>query len=432
MKTIVAQSTPPIASAIAVIRLSGDQALALTARAFSGFKKEVKPRVAYYGTLDVGTIRDDCLCVYFCAPASYTGEDVVEIYCHGSVAITMAIIEYFIKNGAKQAERGEFTRRAFENGKLDLTESEAVIDLINARSEAEARSAYDQLNGTLSKIITDLQDYVTTTIAKTEAAIDYPEEDVEEFASGQLKSDLLELKERLEALKGTYDAGKIMRDGVRVAIVGKPNAGKSKLMNALLGYERSIVTEIEGTTRDYVEESFNYKDLRFRITDTAGLRETDDVVEKKGVERSFDIAKSADIVLLVKEAGSDSCDVIDAKTVITVENKIDIKSPGASADVCISALTGEGIDLLKERLYDVAKTLTGVGGGCINNVRHLQAVIEAEECLFRALSSLEDGMPLDLISDDVMGVYRALGSITGITGSDKIVGEIFSRFCVGK
>lgn len=431
MSTIVAQSTPPLASAIAVIRLSGENALSITAEAFSGFKGKVEPRRAYYGTFTAGLVKDDCVAVYFAAPHSYTGEDVVEISCHGSVAVTAAIIEYCLVKGARLAERGEFTRRAFENGKLDLTESEAVIDLINAQSEAEARSAYDQLSGSLSRIITSLQDEVTTTIAKSEAAIDYPEEDVEEFTSVALKEDITRLLGEVKRLKDTYNSGKIMRDGVRVAIIGKPNAGKSKLLNALLGYERSIVSGIAGTTRDYVEESFNYKDMRFRLTDTAGIRDTGDVVEKRGVELSLDKARAADIVLLITEAGEEAEIPENIGKVILVENKIDISSPLTPSSIKISALTGEGLELLKEELYSAAKGLTASGGG-INNIRHLQAVISAEECLLRAKQSLLDGMPLDLVCDDLMGAYRALGSITGITSSDKIVGEIFSRFCVGK
>jgi len=431
LSTIVAQSTPPLASAIAVIRLSGENALSITAEAFSGFKGKVEPRRAYYGTFNAGKVKDDCVALYFAAPHSYTGEDVVEISCHGSVAVTTAILEFCLSKGARLAERGEFTRRAFENGKLDLTESEAVIDLINAQSESEARSAYDQLSGSLSRIITSLQDAVTTTIAKSEAAIDYPEEDVEEFTSVALKGDLEGLLSEVKRLKGTYNAGKIMRDGVRVAIIGKPNAGKSMLLNALLGYERSIVSGIAGTTRDYVEESFNYKDMRFRLTDTAGIRETGDVVEKRGVELSLDKARAADIVLLIIEAGEEAEIPENLGRVILVENKIDISQPKGANTVKISALTGENMDLLKEELYSAAKGLTAHGGG-INNLRHLEAVTNAEECLLRAEQSLLGGMPLDLICDDLMGAYRALGSITGITSSDKIVGEIFSRFCVGK
>ena len=297
--TIVAQSTPAIASAIAIIRLSGKNALPLCRKFFSGFKGEVKPRYAYFGKFTAGGITDDCICIYFAAPHSYTGEDMAEIYSHGSVAVTRAIIEQLILAGATMAQRGEFTRRAFENGKMDLTESEdmaeiyshgsvavtraiieqlilagatmaqrgeftrrafengkmdlteseAVIDLINAESEAEARSAYEQLSGALSEKIDALQKKTIELIAGTEAAIDYPEEDVEEMTLVSLRDKTSSLYESLCALKDTYNAGKIMRSGVKVAIVGKPNAGKSMLMNRLLGYERSIVSSSAGSKK---------------------------------------------------------------------------------------------------------------------------------------------------------------------------------------
>lgn len=430
MSTIVAQSTPNTASAIAIIRLSGEEALPLCRKVFSGFKGDEKPRYMYFGRLDTGKICDDCLCVYFKAPNSYTGEDMVEINCHGSVAVTRGIIEYFISAGARMAERGEYTRRAFENGKLDLTESEAVIDLINAESEAEARSAFGQLSGALSGRISDLQKQVTVLIAKTEAAIDYPEEDVEEMTVNSLKDETLQLKNRLEELKNTYDAGKIMRSGVRVAIVGKPNAGKSMLMNRLLGYDRSIVSGTAGTTRDYVEESFLCNDMRFVLVDTAGVRETTDDIERMGVERSVNVIRRADVVLSVAEPGEEFlCG--DDKRSIFVRNKIDIKKECAEGVIGVSALTGDGTDELKNALYEKARSLTSSAGG-INNLRHLQAVEQALKCVNGALDAIEKKLPPDLISDDLMGVYRALGSITGITGSDNIVGEIFSRFCVGK
>lgn len=431
MSTIVAQSTPNIASAIAIIRLSGKDALPLCRKFFSGFSGEVKPRYAYYGKLTAGGITDNCLCIYFKAPHSYTGEDMAEIYCHGSVAVTRAVIEQFIAAGAEMAQRGEFTRRAFENGKMDLTESEAVVDLINAESEAEARSAYSQLSGVLSEKISGLQKRVTALIAQTEAAIDYPEEDVEEMTVSALQSQTAALYDDLCALKDTYNAGKIMRSGVKVAIVGKPNAGKSMLMNRLLGYDRSIVSSSAGTTRDYVEESFLCGDMRFCLIDTAGIRKTDDLVEEMGVARAVNIIEQADIILSVAEPGEQFLCPGDSRT-ITVENKNDLEKGKPRGDVSISALTGDGIDELKRALYDKASAITASGGGTINNLRHLQAVVRAVECVTRALEAIDEKMPPDLISDDLMGAYRALGSITGITGSDDIVNEIFSRFCVGK
>lgn len=431
MSTIVAQSTPSTASAIAIIRLSGEQALPLVKAVFSGFNGEVKPRYMYYGRLDTGKIRDDCMCVYFRAPHSYTGEDMVEINCHGSVAVCRGIIEYFLSAGAVMAQRGEYTRRAFENGKMDLTESEAVIDLINAQSEAEARSAFEQLGGALSAKIGALQKEVTSLIAQTEAAIDYPEEDVEEMTAGAIRGSVVSLIDKLNALKNTYDSGKIMRSGVKVAIVGQPNAGKSMLLNRLLGYERSIVSDVAGTTRDYVEESFLLGDIRFVLVDTAGVRDASDAVEQMGVKRSIDVMNGADIVLSVAAPdGEFLCR--DDKRALFVENKSDLQKGTRSFAVNISALTGEGLENLKSVLYEKALSLSASGLGTINNLRHLQAVTNALSAATRALAAIDDCLPPDLIGDDLMGVYRALGSITGITSSDEIVGEIFSRFCVGK
>ena len=431
MSTIVAQSTPPIASAISIIRLSGENALPLVKAVFSGFKGEVKPRFMYFGRLDTGKIRDDCMCAYFRAPHSNTGEDMAEIYCHGSVAVCRGIIEYFLSAGAVMAERGEFTRRAFENGKLDLTESEAVIDLINAQSEAEARSAYEQLGGALSQKIGELQRSVTTLIARNEAAIDYPEEDVEEMTAGIIRDEVVELIDKLTALKNSYDSGKIMRSGVKVAIVGQPNAGKSMLLNRLLGYERSIVSSVAGTTRDYVEESFLLRDIRFVLVDTAGVREADDVVEKMGVKRSLDVINAADIILSVAAPDGEFLCRGD-KRALFVENKSDLSKGTRGFAVNISALTGDGLEELKSVLYEKARSLSASGMGTINNLRHLQAVENALSAAARALSAIDNRLPPDLIGDDLMCVYRALGSITGITSSDEIVGEIFARFCVGK
>lgn len=431
MSTIVAQSTPPTASAIAIIRLSGENALPLVKAVFSGFKEEVKPRYMYYGRLDVGKIRDDCMCVYFKAPHSYTGEDMVEINCHGSVAVCRGIIEYFLSAGAVMAERGEYTRRAFENGKLDLTEAEAVIDLINAQSEAESRSAFEQLGGALSQKIGRLQNDVITLTAKNEAAIDYPEEDVEEMTANVIRGEVTTLIDKLTALKNTYDSGKVLRSGVKVAIVGLPNAGKSMLMNRLLGYERSIVSSVAGTTRDYVEESFLLGDVRFVLTDTAGVREATDAVERMGVQRSMDVINAADLIVSVAEPdGQFLCS--DDKRAVFVENKRDIKPGNRAFAVNVSALTGEGVDELKSVLYEKARSLSAGGLGAINNLRHLQAVNEALSAANRALAAIDEGLPPDLIGDDLMCVYRALGSITGITSSDEVIGEIFSRFCVGK
>lgn len=431
METIIALSTPPTLSAIAIIRLSGKESLELVKEVFSGFRGEVKPRYMYYGTLDTGKIKDDCMCVYFRSPNSYTGEDMVEINCHGSVAITESIIEYFISKGAVMAERGEFTKRAFVNGKMDLTQSEAVIDLINAQSEAQARSAYSQLSGTLYKRISEIQKRIVTAIAKIEVSLDYPEEEIEETTKDQSRAEIENIKDELVSLKSTYNSGKILREGVKIAIVGKPNVGKSKLLNSLLGYDRAIVTDIEGTTRDTLSESYQYNGIKFTLVDTAGIRKTDDTVEKIGVSLALKEAKECDILLLMAEAGEEFEKVESSAKVIYVENKIDKSTPKNAESVKISALTGEGIEKLKQTIYDTACKNVTVGESRINNLRHLNAVERALDNIDRALLNM-DFVTLDLISSDLNQAYRALGSITGITSEDEIVGEIFSKFCVGK
>ena len=297
MKTIVALSTPPIASAIAIIRLSGDNALKIAGKFFD-FKDAI-PRHMYYGVLDTGDIKDDCMAVYFKKPNSYTGEDMIEINCHGSVAISTKIIQALIDEGAVMAQRGEFTRRAFENGKMDLTECEGVIDLINSQTKGEINSAYNMMNGVLSQTIASLQNELKVIIAKNEVAIDYPEEEIDQFTSGEIKKELIVFKNKLQKLKDTYNQGRIYTQGVNISILGKPNVGKSALLNALLGYDRAIVTSIEGTTRDTLQESYIYKDMRFNITDTAGIRKSEDEVEKIGIERSLQSAKNSDIILAV-------------------------------------------------------------------------------------------------------------------------------------
>ena len=431
MSTIIALSTPATSGAIAVIRLSGTQSLNLVKKAFSGFKGEVKPRFMYYGTLDAGSVKDDCMCVYFKGPHSYTGEDVVEINCHGSVAIIKGIIEYFLQNGAVSAERGEFTKRAFINGKLDLTECEGVIDLINAQSAAQVKSAYSQLSGALAKRIEEIQRVIIEAIAKIEVSLDYPEEDIEEIATAQAKSNIEKIINALTSLKNGYDGGRILREGVKVSIIGKPNVGKSRILNSLLGYERAIVTDIEGTTRDTLQESYEYNGMKFVITDTAGIRETSDKVEKIGVELSLKQAKSCDIVVLVTEVGGEFENIETDARIIRVENKIDLKNSTRCDTVKVSAKTGEGIDSLKQKIYEVARGEITIEEGCINNTRHLSCVEEALRCASEARDSI-DTVTLDVVSSDLNNAYRALGKITGITSSDEIVGEIFTKFCVGK
>jgi tRNA modification GTPase len=434
-KTIIAVATPAASGAIAIIRISGSEALTGVKKVFSSFKnnEKIEPRKAYFGVIEAGEYKDECLVIYFNAPHSYTGEEVIEIYCHGSYILASGIVRYLVENaGFSYAEGGDFTARAFKNGKLDLTKAEGVYDMIAAESQAEIRGAYSLLSGKLSGKIGEIQQKIIEARAATEAAIDYPEEDIEEQTEDELKKLIENIKVELDGLVGTYKEGRIMRDGVSVALVGKPNAGKSSLMNALLGYERAIVTAEKGTTRDTLTEKYIYKGLKFNLTDTAGLREATSEPEKLGIKRAVNAAKESDIVLVVTENGNiDDTPISDfSGKVIIVENKIDQKQAKLNESVKVSALTGEGINELKEKIYALTATVS-TGGAVINNERQYACTVRAKEHIDRAVENI--GMvAIELISSDLYDAYVELGRITGITGSDAVAAEIFRKFCVGK
>lgn len=438
-KTIIAVATPFGAGAIGIIRISGDGALSGVRPFFSGFKSEIQPGRMYYGNLKCGDYTDKCMCVYFAAPHSYTGEDTVEIYCHGSAALLYGVTAFLIdESGFVQAEGGDFTARAFKNGKLDLTEAEGVYDIINAESEAEIRGAYSLLSGELKKRIEEIQGLIVSARAGLEAAIDYPEENLEEETASHLKLLIDEIKEKLDALTDSYKSGRLLRDGVKVALIGRPNAGKSSLMNALLGYGRAIVTEEKGTTRDTLTESYIYKGVKFSLTDTAGLREAESLPERIGIERAYAAAEECDVVVVVTEAGvsDETADSIAGRLkkagrkLIVAENKTDLTPASRQNSLGVSALSATGIEELKERIYAESGALSG-GGAMLNNARQYGAAKAAAEHVDRACKNVLS-LPPELISADLYEAYVALGRITGITGSDALAEEIFKKFCVGK
>lgn len=428
-ETITALSSAAGRGAVAVVRMSGPEAKSILSGCFLRADRLEHGRMVL-GTLDAGRLRDRVLAVMFYAPESYTGEDVAEVHCHGSPEVYEAIIRRFIALGARLAEPGEFTRRAFEAGKMSLDEAEAVSDLINAQSAAAANAAYDGMRGALHKAVSGIYDRLLSLAGEMTAALDYPEEDVEARTSAEALPTVRECIRALKALADSYGAGEKIREGVRVAIVGLPNAGKSSLLNSLLGSDRAIVTAKAGTTRDTIECSYEYKGVLFTLIDTAGVRDTDDEAEAAGVARSAAAAKTAHIVLRVIDLSAPVILPVETSgAVIDVYNKTDIAEGGADA---VSALTGKGIRELKERIYRTA--LGGKissGGAMITNGRHYALVLEAAEELVHAEEAFSADA-VDLASAAVSGALSALGRVTGANATEDVLDDIFSRFCVGK
>lgn len=447
-KNIVAISTALGNGGISIIRMSGKTVLQVAKSVFTPIKKEaeLEPRKLTLGTFRYGDISDKCLAVYFKAPFSYTGEDIVEFQIHGGVTLTNKIYESLVDLGCTPASKGEFSKLAFLNGKMSLDEAEGVIDLINAESESELRAGYDLVQGKLKGEVSSLQDILTETLAKIEVTLDYPEEDLEEESKEFIRSRLVKTKEQISTLLSTAKLGKAIKEGTKIAIYGKTNAGKSSLLNALLNYERAIVTDIQGTTRDVIEETFVYKGYKFILMDTAGIRDTSDIVEKIGIDRSKQSIKTADIILFIvdssRELSSEDYEImkdIGGKNVIAVinkcdlENKCDLSKIPFDKKVEISTTLGTGIDILKEELLSYV-----IGSGVnnnslvITNARHIESLKSAKKNLDTAIQNLDSGFDLDLISIDIKASWLNLGDITGNSDNEKIIDEIFSKFCVGK
>lgn len=447
--SIVAISTAIGNGGISIIRMSGDNVLNIASQVFSHPKIKVKnfePRKMYLGTFHYENIYDQCMCVYFKAPHSYTGEDIIEFQCHGGITISNLIYESLIKCGCTPATKGEFSKIAFLNGKLTLDEAEGIVDMINAESESEIRAGYDLTLGKLKAQVEDMQNMLTTTLAKIEVALDYPEEDLEKETYLDIKNALIPIKEKIKNLLSTADTGRLIKDGVKILIFGKTNAGKSSLLNALLGYDRAIVTEIEGTTRDTLEETFIYNGYKFVLIDSAGIRQSDNLVESIGIEKSKDALKYADIVLFVIDTSVpldnndyDIMSKLNDKNTIVVANKSDLKQVVDTENldytniIKISSKTGNGIDALKEKLFDIAKFGTiNNGSVVITNARHKESLSQALDLINNAIASVDNENMLDLITMDIKECWMKLGDITGNSDNESIINEIFSKFCVGK
>lgn len=441
-ENIAAISTGNVPSGVAVIRISGDSPLSIAEKCFkpSGKTavKDFTPYRLYPGEIQAEGFCDHGLCVYFKSPKSFTGEDVVEFQCHGGLAITRGILKKILSLGARLATKGEFTKRAFINGKLSLSSAEGLIEMINGESVSGVRAGYSLYREKLTRRAEGMQNALTTALAEIDADMDFPEEDLESLSTENVRAALSGVTEELASLIKGYGAGRTLVKGVKVAIVGKPNVGKSSLLNALLSYDKAIVSSVAGTTRDAVEGRIDINDVPFFFTDTAGIRETSGEIEKIGVEMSKKILESADVVLFVTAAGERGEEdekiysLVKNKNCVTAVNKIDTeKVKREKADVYVSATAGTGIDELKNALYEKAVGKVDLGSEFVCEERHYAALKKAKEKLDLALSGL-GAIPLELVAMDIKDGWDALGEITGKTASEEIINEIFSKFCVGK
>ena len=452
--TIAAIATAQAPSAIGILRLSGPDTCAILDGVFC--PKNGKPMSAQdgrnmvYGTLldSAGRVIDNALCVLFRAPNSYTGEDCAEIHCHGSPIVLNEGLTSLFAKGARQAKGGEFTRRAFLNGRMDLIQAEAVVDLIDAETAEAARNAVGQLSGTLSRTVEEIYEALMAVVSRFYAVVDYPDEDIEDLQRAELLDTLRRSENKLQELLATFSRGKLLKSGVPTVILGKPNAGKSSLLNALLGYERAIVTDVAGTTRDTVEEKVRLDHVLLRLIDTAGIRETADSVEKIGVERSRVAAGKASLALLVLD-GSAPLDAEDEAAIAVAEgvanlvvivNKADLPrriDVGALADrfdnvISLSAKTGEGITTLTDHITSLYPAGSAAQGELLTNARQADAVSRAWNAVREARSALRIGMTPDVVLSDAENALSALGELNGKSLREDLVATIFSRFCVGK
>jgi len=447
--TICAISTPFGVGGISIIRLSGKDASKIASKFFTIKNKKTEnmtPRYMYLGDFDLGNLKEQCMAVYFKEPYSYTGEDIVEFQCHGGIAVTKKMLETLLNGGARLAEAGEFTKRAFLNKKISLDRAEGVIDIINAESESELKAGYSLMQGNLQKEINNIQKELTDILAFIDVNFDYPEFDDEGITNTEVKEKIDILMSKLISIRNTADTGMTIKNGCRLVILGKPNVGKSSLMNGLLNYDRAIVTDIKGTTRDVLEETYTYNGVKFILVDTAGVRESDDTVEKIGVEKSKEMIKTADLVLLLVDGSNklDSDDkeifeLVKGKKVLVVINKTDLERRLEITEIpfenvsLISAMKKEGIKELKQKIYDLVIDENIMSSNVIiTNSRHINALDRAIESLKQVQDSLDMEVPLELTTVDINNVWLALGEITGETNNEEIINSIFMNFCVGK
>lgn len=454
--TIAAVATAQGEGGVGIIRISGPDALRVALVLFRTTDTEIQDRRLHYGSVidRAGNTVDIGFLAYMKAPRSYTGEDVVELHCHGGPLILKEVLEVVIGSGARLARPGEFTKRAFLNGKLDLAQAEAVIDLIRAQTELSLSAARGRLEGDLSRKVNAVKGGLFNLLARLEAELDFSEHEIDELPAGEILSGMKEAEGDIEKLLSTYGEGRAIREGVKTLILGRPNAGKSSLLNILLQEERAIVTPVPGTTRDIIEEVVSIRGIPVRLMDTAGLRHTDDQVEAIGVRLAKDRIKDAALILYLIDASTQPFSEdreylfsMEGREILIVANKSDLLSPEKRAGIesefeghkmiFISALTGDGVEGLKEEIFTVAAGrrpgLTDVPPGeLVASLRHKESLEKSLEGLRRAQTAMEDGLAKEFVATDLRAALDSLGEITGETTTEDILERIFSSFCIGK
>ena len=458
MSTIAAISTAPAIGGIGIVRMSGKDCFEVLERIFKPKNPETIENIdgyrIKYGTIvnpETNRIVDEVLVSYFKCPKSYTAENMCEINSHGGIVVLREILELCLKNGAELAKPGEFTERAFLNGRIDLTQAEAIIDIINAKSTREAQESANQLEGYLSRKINEIREKIMDIMVKIEANIDYPEYDVEEVSNKDAENKLKEIENELIKLSKTFENGKILKEGVKIAIIGSPNAGKSSLLNSMLKEERAIVTDIAGTTRDIIEEQISIEGIPFKVIDTAGIRDAKDKIEQIGIEKSKKAANEADVILAVFDSSvplndedREILNLLKHKKSIIVLNKTDLKQivnneckeiQDVNTEVInISLKNNEGLEKIYESLVKMfnLSQINLDNELTITNIRHQELINKAIESTRMALNDLNNSMPIDIISINIKEILEHLGEITGDNVSEDIIKSIFAKFCLGK
>ena len=441
--TIVALSTPPGMSAIALIRLSGDDAITITNKVFDKDILNAKGYSVHYGSIKNGeNAIDDVIATIFRGPKSFTGEDIVEIACHGSTFIQQSIIELLLQNGATMAQAGEFSKRAFFNGKMDLSQTEAIADLIHSTSSAAHQVAMNQMRGGFSNDLKVLREKLIHFASMIELELDFSEEDVEFADRTELHKLVSEVIEHVNKLAQSFKLGNAIKNGVQTVIVGRPNAGKSTLLNGLLNEERAIVSDIPGTTRDTLEESLTINGLEFKLIDTAGIREAKDTIEKLGIERTFEKINQSAIVVYLYDINSATAEEVEKDlstlnqnaSIVVIANKADLSQTHVIENaILVSALKKEGVEEVKTALYNtVVEEGFNLESTIVTNARHYESLIRTNEDLQKVIDGIDTGLSGDFVAMDIRQALHHLGTITGEISTDELLGNIFANFCIGK